>query len=148
MDNNIKEHILDYTVGDADYWKRMFNQCLDEIKELNGAKLVKHFFLDTWRGFSYWDEAVNNMLEHIQHHKFKHLVLINSFKVLGKSRWWWSDRHNQFWYHPDVNELMWKIELAIPAKYQHCLYKSEVIFVLSTRRVNPFFISGFRGSFG
>ena len=122
MDNNIKEHILDYTVGDADYWRLNFNQCLDEIKELNGVKLVKHFFLE-YKGWEDWNKSLNNMLAHLIDHKFKHLVLLNSLKVLGKSRWWWSDRHNKFWYHPDVNELMWKIELAIPTKYQHLLYK-------------------------
>jgi hypothetical protein len=122
MDDNIKEYILDYTVGDADYWRLNFNQCLDEIKELNGVKLVKHFFLE-YKGWEDWNMSLNNMLEHIQHHKFKHLILLNSLKILGKSRWWWSDRYNQSWYHPDCDNLMWKIELAIPAKYQHLLYK-------------------------
>ena len=123
MDDNIKEHILDYSIGDVKHWKSKFSECLNDVEYINGVELVKHFFLDTWRGFSYYEETINNMLEHIRHHKFKHVLMLNSLKVLGKSKWWWSDRYNQFWYHPDVNELMWKIELAIPAKYQHLLYK-------------------------
>ena len=100
----------------------IFNQCLDEIKELNGVKLVKHFLLE-YKGWEDWNMSLNNMFAHLVNHKFKHLVLINSLKVLGKSRWWWSDRYNQFWYHPDCDNVCWKIELAIPAKYHHILYQ-------------------------
>ena len=113
MDDNIKEHIIDYTVGDADYWRLNFNQCLDEIRELNGVKLVKHFFLE-YKGWEDWSMSLNNMFAHLVNHKFKHLVLMNVVKVLNKSRWWWSDRFNQFGHHPDCDDLIHKIELTMP----------------------------------
>jgi len=42
MDDNIKEHILDYIVGDASYWKHRFEFVLDDIENviLNGLFMV------------------------------------------------------------------------------------------------------------
>lgn len=46
MDDNIKEHILDYTVGNADYWKSKFTCVLENIQIHDPAMLVYTCFCD------------------------------------------------------------------------------------------------------
>ena len=77
MDDNIKEHILDYTVGNADYWKTRFEFVLDDIQIHNPEMLVNTCFCDNNNNFNNyrrWKEVyidIGEFMEYIRTSKFK-----------------------------------------------------------------------------
>ena len=78
MDDNIKELIIDYTVGETSYWKK-FSDILDDIQIHNLEMLVRACFCDHYNNFNnetyrrwkdnYMDILV--LLEYISKSKFK-----------------------------------------------------------------------------
>ena len=88
MDDNIKEHILDYAFGDADYWKTKFGMVLDDIQTHNPETLVYTCFCDdngSFNSYRRWKEIyvdVADLMEYIETSKFKDKLIHNVVHIL------------------------------------------------------------------
>ena len=51
MDDNIKELIIDYTIGETSYWKHKFSDVLDDIQIHNPEMFVCTCFCDMYNNF-------------------------------------------------------------------------------------------------
>ena len=77
MDDNIKELILDYTVGNADHWKSKFNCVLEDIQIHNPEMLVYMCFCDDNNEFNSYRRCkeiyidIYDLMEYIETSKFK-----------------------------------------------------------------------------
>ena len=88
MDDNIKEHILDYTVGNADYWKKRFDFVLDDIQIHNPEMLVNTCFCDNNNNFNNYRRLkeiyidIANLTECIEAFKVKDKMIYHAFAIL------------------------------------------------------------------
>ena len=89
MDDNIKEHILDNTVGNVDYWKKQFGFVLDDIQIHNPEMLVETCFCDDNKEFnSYrrWKDIyidTYQLMEYIETSTFKEKMIHDVLEILS-----------------------------------------------------------------
>ena len=88
MDDNIKEHMLDYTVGNADHWKSKFNCVLEDNKIHNPEMLVCTCFCGDNNEFNYyrrWKEIyidISDLMECIETSKFQDKLIHDVLGIL------------------------------------------------------------------
>ena len=88
MDDNIKEHILDYTVGNADYWKNKFEFVLDDIQIHNPEMLVNTCFCDNNNNFNNyrrWKHIyidIEHLMGYVETYKFQNKLIDNVLAIL------------------------------------------------------------------
>ena len=90
MDDNIKEHILDYTVGNADHWKSKFNCVLDDIELHNPDMLVAICFCDNNAIFNCYSSRrwkdiyidIATLMDYIETFKFKDKLILDVLNLL------------------------------------------------------------------
>ena len=90
MDDNIKELIIDYTVGETSYWKNKFSDVLDDIQIHNPEMLVCTCFCDMYNKFNYetyrrWKDNYMDILilmEYISKAKFKNELKHDVLEIL------------------------------------------------------------------
>ena len=88
MDDNIKEHILDYTVGDRNYWQFQFKRCLDDIQIHNTETLVETCFCDNNNNFNSYRRLkevyvdIAELMEYVETSKFKQKLIHDVLEIL------------------------------------------------------------------
>ena len=87
MDDNIKEHILDYSIGNNDYWKSKFNCVLEDVQIHNPEMLVYTCFCDDnneFNSYRRWNDIyidIADLMEYIETSKFKHEYTNNKLHI-------------------------------------------------------------------
>ena len=88
MDDNIKEHILDYSIGNNDYWKSKFNCVLEDVQIHNPEMLVNTCFCDNNNNFNNYRRLkdiyidIANLMEYIDTSKFKDKLIHDVLDIL------------------------------------------------------------------
>ena len=89
MDDNIKEHILDYSIGNNDYWKGKFNCVLEDVQIHNPEMLVYTCFCDDNNEFNFhsyrrWSIYVDiaDLMVYIETSKFKTKLIHEVLDIL------------------------------------------------------------------
>ena len=107
MDDNIKELIIDYTVGETSYWKNKFSDVLDDIQIHNPEMLVYTCFCDHYNNFNFetyrrWKDNYMDMelfMEHIKTSKFKNKLKQDVLELLLN------------WNHPIYDIIEYELSL-------------------------------------
>ena len=88
MGDNIKEHILDYLIGNNDYWKSKFNCVLEDAQIHNPEMLVNTCFCDNnnnLNNYRRWKEVyidIGEFMEYIRTSKFKVKLIHDVLDIL------------------------------------------------------------------
>ena len=88
MDEHIKEHILDYSIGNNDYWKSKFNCVLEDVQIHNPEMLVNTCFCDNNNNFNNYRRLkeiyidIANLMEYIDTSKFKDKLIHDVLDIL------------------------------------------------------------------
>ena len=92
MDDNIKEHILDYLIGNNEYWKSKFNCVLEDVQIHNPEMLVNTCFCDNNNNFNNYRRLkevyidIAHLMDFIEKLKFKDKLILDVLNIL----WYWA----------------------------------------------------------